>query len=133
MVRLIGFSIFVVSFYAFANSECDTAKPLGFIVACYEGKLKAADAHLNDSYRNLKSALKLSGYDNQSKESYWSFFVESQRYWIKLRDEQCKAKQAFFENDSYAQVIEKNKCLIDATNTRSRLLENEVEFIQNLP
>ena len=110
-MKYIALILFLLSIQAFANSECDTVKPLGFIVACYEGKLKAADAHLNDSYRNLKSALKLSGYDNQSKEKYWSFFVESQRYWIKLRDEQCKAKQVFFENDSYAQVIERNKCL----------------------
>lgn len=126
-------TLLVLSNKTYAMDDCDTAKPLGFIAACYEDKFKLEDVHLNNLYVKLKSVLASNGYDNISKEKYWTLFVESQRYWIKVRDAQCEAKGAFFENNSYAQVIEKTKCLVGETRARTKLLDNEIKFIKNLP
>lgn len=35
-----------------------------------------------------------------------------------IRDAQCNAREAFFEDSSIAQLIELKKCLVNATNER---------------
>lgn len=74
-----------------------------------------------------------SGYDKQSKEKYWSQLVQSQRSWINLRDAQCDARGAFFEDSSIVQLIEINKCLMNVTKERVFFLNDEIQFIHDLP
>lgn len=107
-MKRLFFALFFISLNVFssADSSCDISAPATNLAACYESKSKQADAELNKIYNNLKSALSSSGYDKQSKEKYWSQLVQSQRYWIKLRDAQCNARGAFFEDSSIAQLIE---------------------------
>lgn len=74
-----------------------------------------------------------SGYDKQSKEKYWSQLVQSQRSWINLRDVQCDARGAFFEDSSIAQLIEIKKCLMKVTKESELFVNNEIQFIHDLP
>lgn len=92
--------------FSSTGSNCDISAPATNLAACYESKSKKADTELNNIYNNLKSTLSSSGYDKKSKEKYWSQLVQSQRSWINLRDAQCNARGAFFEDSSIAQLIE---------------------------
>ncbi|MFA7826030.1 lysozyme inhibitor LprI family protein [Aeromonas dhakensis] len=52
---------------------------------------------------------------------------------MKLRDAQCNARGAFFEDSSIAQQIEIKKCLMNVTKERVFFLNNEIQFIHDLP
>ncbi|WP_219325884.1 lysozyme inhibitor LprI family protein [Aeromonas dhakensis] len=97
-MKRLSFAIFFISLNVLSStdSNCDISAPATNLAACYESKSKQADAELNKIYNDLKSTLLSSGYDKQSKEKYWSQLVQSQRYWIKLRDTQCYARGGFF-------------------------------------
>lgn len=135
IVRKISFVLFFLSLNVFANAhdDCDTSIPLGHLAACYENNFKLEDAELNKKYTKLKSTLSSSSYANSSKEKYWIQIVQSQKFWIKLRDAQCEAKIAFFEANSIAQLIEKNKCLLNVTKARVDFLNDENQFLNDLP
>ncbi|WP_080755918.1 lysozyme inhibitor LprI family protein [Aeromonas hydrophila] len=134
-MKRLSFALFFISLSVFSNTDrnCDISAPSTNLAACYESKSKQADAELNKAYNNLKSTLLSSGYDKQSKEKYWNQLVQSQRYWIKLRDAQCYARGAFFEDSSIAQLIEIKKCLMNVTKERVFFLNNEIQFIHDLP
>lgn len=130
-----SFSLFFISLNVFSNTNinCDISAPATNLAACYESKSKQADTELNKIFNNLKSTFSSSVYDKQSKEKYWNQLVQSQRYWINLRDAQCNARGAFFEDSSIAQRIEIKKCLMNVTNERVFFLNNEIQFIHYLP
>jgi uncharacterized protein YecT (DUF1311 family) len=134
-VKRLSFVLLFISLNVFSNtdSNCDISVPATNLAACYESKSKQADTELNKTYNNLKSTLLSSGYDKPSKEKYWSQLVQSQRYWIKIRDAQCNARGAFFEDSSIAQLIEIKKCLMNVTKERVFFLNNEIQFIHDLP
>ena len=117
----------------FANNQCDPSVPLGVLSACYENEFKSSDVALNKAYSRLKEKISESSYEQSAKETYWSGLVQSQKSWIKMRDKQCEAKMAFFEEKSIAGLIEKSKCLSLATNSRTTYLNGEGEFISELP
>ncbi|WP_324002942.1 lysozyme inhibitor LprI family protein [Aeromonas hydrophila] len=129
------FALFFISLNVFSStdSNCDISAPATNLAACYESKSKQADTELNKIFNNLKSTLSSSGYDKQSKEKYWNQLVQSQRGWINLRDVQCNARGTFFEDSSIAQLIEIKKCLMNITNERVFILNNEIQFIHDLP
>lgn len=52
---------------------------------------------------------------------------------LSIRDAQCYARGAFFEDSSIAQLIEIKKCLMNVTKERVFFLNNEVQFIHDLP
>ncbi|PTT48534.1 lysozyme inhibitor LprI family protein [Aeromonas sp. HMWF014] len=134
-MKRLSFALFLISFNAFSNtnSNCDTSVPVTYLAACYESKFKQTDTELNEKFNNLKSTLSSSGYDKSSKEKYWSQLVQSQRYWIKLRDTQCDARGSFFEDSSVVQLVEIKKCLVDVTKNRVFFLNGEIQFINDLP
>lgn len=134
-MKKIFFILFFLSFGLCAKSSynCDVSVPTGTLAACYEKIFKLEDQELNEVYNKLKLTLSLNDYDGLSKETYWAGIVQSQRYWIKLRDAQCKAKGAFFEHGSLAENIEVNKCLLNATKERNIFFNDEVKFINELP
>lgn len=134
MKKLI-FALFFSSLHTYASTidDCNDSIPLGSIAACYERNFKLEDTELNKAYAELKSAVSSSGYDNYAKETYWTKVVQSQRYWIKLRDAQCEAKGVFFEDKSLAQIIEMNKCYLSITKERVKWLGDEKKFIAGLP
>lgn len=134
MERL-SFALFFISLNVFSStdSNCDISAPATNLAACYESKSIQADTELNKIYNNLKSTLSSSDYDKQSKEKYWSQLVQSQSNWIKLRDAQCNTRGAFFEDNSIAQQIEIKKCLMNVTKERVFFLNNEIQFIHDLP
>lgn len=118
---------------AFASNKCDPSVPLGVLSACYENEFKSSDITLNRIYSELKEKISESSYEQSSKDTYWSGLLQSQKSWIKMRDKQCEAKMAFFEEKSIAGLIEKNKCLSFTTNSRVTYLSGEIEFISELP
>lgn len=132
-MRNIIFVLLFCPLLAYSNNQCDPSVPLGVLSACYENEFKSSDVALNKAYSRLKEKISESSYERSSKDTYWSGLIQSQRSWIKMRDKQCEAKMAFFEEKSIAGFIEKNKCLSLTTNSRITYLNGEVEFISELP
>lgn len=50
-----------------------------------------------------------------------------------IRDAQCDARGAFFEDSSIAQLIEIKKCHMNVTKERELFVNNEIQFIHDLP
>ncbi|MGY3929547.1 lysozyme inhibitor LprI family protein [Aeromonas encheleia] len=132
-MRNVLFVLLLCPTLVFSIEKCDSSVPLGVLSACYEREFKSSDAALNKAYSKLKNAVSESLYEQSSKDTYWSELVQSQRSWLKMRDKQCQAKVAFFEAQSFAGLIEKNKCLSLTTNSRVIYLEGENKFISELP
>ena len=127
------FIILSFSNTVFSEEACDYSRPLASITACYEAKAKKSDDNLNDAFRKLKKAVEHCSYENKATKAYWDGFIESQRSWIKMRDEQCIAKTSFYEKGSYSQQIELNKCRLMSTEQRYEYIEEEFKYINELP
>ena len=118
MVRLFGFSIFVVSFSAFAN-ECYGEKTEIDMSECTTERYKSLDKELNVVYRakmlELDSIKIHSDGANVKPVSY--YLKMSQLAWIKMRDADCDLETYESMGGTGYDSIYHN-CLADKTRDR---------------
>jgi uncharacterized protein YecT (DUF1311 family) len=90
---------------------------------CADQKAKAADAKLNQVYRQLRAKYK-------SDPAVEDTLITAQLAWIKFRDENCAFAQKRFERGSIAPLIY-SSCLERVTTDRTKELERYLKGLES--
>jgi uncharacterized protein YecT (DUF1311 family) len=88
---LIGvFLCFGMSLPALANTVCTNSQSDGELYQCTVQQKKRVEENLNQEYAIAKKRIgQMYGAARQQANEYISHVVETQRSWLKYRDEQC--------------------------------------------
>lgn len=108
---------------AHADDDCKDANNTVEMNDCMSKQAKAAEATLNQTYRQVLASLK--GADNQAQQSYpastRAALVDAQRAWIKYRDADCKAVYNRWKGGSIRDVMMLG-CMKDRAEQRTHEL-----------
>jgi uncharacterized protein YecT (DUF1311 family) len=106
----------------FDEIDCKKAQTQLEMNHCAYKSFKAADAELNQVYRQLRSHYKATPRDSQ--------LVDAQLAWLKFRDTDCKFSADRFKGGSIAPLIY-SSCQEGLTKERTRSLKNYLEMTEN--
>jgi uncharacterized protein YecT (DUF1311 family) len=117
------FTLFLLtSFYCFAQEKklpepCADAQSQGEMNICWGKEYKAADARLNDAYKQFAAKL-----DDEEKAQ----LKNAQLAWLKYRDVNCEFVADQYKGGSMRPMIAAI-CLADVTNTRTTELKAQMK------
>jgi uncharacterized protein YecT (DUF1311 family) len=102
----------------FDDIDCKKASTQLEMNHCADQSFKAADAELNQVYRQLRNSYKGTPQESQ--------LVDAQLAWLKFRDTDCKFSADRFKGGSIAPLIY-SSCKESLTNERTRSLQKYLE------
>jgi uncharacterized protein YecT (DUF1311 family) len=106
----------------FDDIDCKKASTQLEMNHCAYKSFKAADAELNQVYRQLRNKYKGTPQESQ--------LMDAQLAWLKFRDTDCKFSADRFKGGSIAPLIY-SSCQQGLTTERTRSLKNYLEMTEN--
>jgi uncharacterized protein YecT (DUF1311 family) len=120
---LFGFLLLAISGVVHAD-DCKDANNTVQMNECMAKQAKAADAKLNDTYRQVLASFK--GADDPASQSYpastRAALIDAQRAWVRYRDADCKAVYNQWKGGTIRDVMQLG-CMKDRTERRTNELE----------
>lgn len=101
-------------------TACDNAQTQAQINRCAGATASAADAKLNQVYRQLRARLKGSSQEQR--------LINAQQKWLGFRDADCKYAENQYEGGSFAPAA-RAFCLAHLTEQRTKDLEDYLESV----
>lgn len=120
-----------VAFLCFGISNAVSAKVDCFkktngpeVYACAENNRNVAEKALNEEYAAAKKRInKAFSVADDIKKNYLTVFTESQRGWLKYRDNQCKLEAHIADESSNPYAVLTNNCVARLDEERTAQLK----------
>ncbi|NWC91943.1 MULTISPECIES: lysozyme inhibitor LprI family protein [unclassified Pseudomonas] len=124
--------ILLLGVYGFCHAEPAPDEPCSpinmdsqAVYECSKLKVKSADTAINKAYKELNKQIDFDyGTDPLLGEKLKGHIKQSQRAWIKLRDENCTIESFIISPESQAFEAIKNYCLARESDSRSEYLKS---------
>ncbi|WP_223813775.1 MULTISPECIES: lysozyme inhibitor LprI family protein [unclassified Pantoea] len=112
-----------ISASALADDICVKQPSDGALYQCTVQQKKLAEEELNREYQTAKKRIfQLYGAQKKVADEYVAVMVDTQRNWLKYRDGQCRLEAFAAEENSNANAVATNLCVIRIDKGRTDLL-----------
>lgn len=109
---------------ASAMEDCSKKTNDPEVFTCAENNKNVAEKALNQEYSAAKARIdKAFTSDASIKKNYLAVFTESQRGWLKYRDNQCKLEAHIADENSNPYIVFTNNCVARLDEERTAQLK----------